>query len=104
MPGRPADLALPPQTQALHWQDPADPAAFIRDPSLSDPLWLNRIEARLAAHVHAEAAGDPLFYDLGDETGIADLAAAVGFRFLPGLARRRCATWLSRSRTPRSPR
>jgi len=69
--------------QALHRQSPADPAAFIRDPSLSDPVWLARIGGRLAAHVHAHAADRPLFYNLGDETGIADLAAPWDFDFSP---------------------
>jgi len=69
--------------QALHRQDPADPAAFIRDPSLSDPAWLARVGERLAAHVRAHAAEHPLFYALGDETGIADLAAPWDFDFSP---------------------
>ncbi len=56
-----------------------DPSAFIRDPGLSDPAWLDRIRDRLAATVHAAAADRPLFYNLADESGIADLAAAWDF-------------------------
>ena len=69
--------------QALHRQDPADPAAFIRDPSLSDPVWRARIADRLALQVWLHAADRPLFYSLGDETGIADLAAPWDFDFSP---------------------
>jgi hypothetical protein len=64
------------QAQARHRADRADPTVFLREPSLSDPIWLARIGARLAAHVRAFGAAQPLFYSLGDETGIADLTAA----------------------------
>ena len=53
-----------------------DPAAFMRQPGLSDPAWLARIRSRMADVVRAEGAGRPLFYNLGDEPGIGDLAAA----------------------------
>ncbi|MBN8890947.1 MAG: hypothetical protein BGP12_20415 [Rhodospirillales bacterium 70-18] len=59
--------------------NPADPAAFMRTPSLSDPAWLERIAQRLRAHGAAFAPLRPLYYSLGDETGIADLAAAWDF-------------------------
>jgi hypothetical protein len=60
---------------------PGDPAALRRDPSLSDPRWQQRIRARLSATVRANRPYHPLFYDLGDETGIADLAAYWDFDF-----------------------
>ncbi len=60
-----------------------DPAAFLRTPSLSDPHALAAIEARLATHARLFAPYHPLFYNLGDETGIADLAAAWDFDFSP---------------------
>ena len=73
--------------QARHQADRADPQLFWRAPSLSDPRWQARIAARLAAHVQATAAAPPLFYALGDETGIADLASAWDFdRSPPALA------------------
>ncbi len=81
-PGRPVTERFL-AARALHRRDPADPAAFIRDPSLSDPVWRARIADRLAATVHAHAADLPLFYSLGDETGIADLAAPWDFDFSP---------------------
>jgi hypothetical protein len=67
------------QVQARHQADRADASVFVRDPSLSDPDWLARIGARLAAHVRAFGADRPLYYSLGDETGIADLTAAWDF-------------------------
>ncbi len=55
---------------------PDDPSVFLREPGLSDPAFLARVRDRLAAVVRAEAPHGPLFYNLGDETGIGDLAAA----------------------------
>ncbi len=52
---------------------------FLRDPSLSDPVWLQRVQSRLLGVVHAAEADRPLFYNLGDETGIAELAAPWDF-------------------------
>jgi Beta-galactosidase len=62
-------------------RNPEDPALLERQPSLSDPNWQARIDARLAAHVHTFGRWHPLFYNLGDETGIADLAAPWDFDF-----------------------
>jgi Beta-galactosidase len=56
----------------------ADPAAVVRQPGLSDPAALSAVAHRLRAHVRALGAA-PLFYCLGDETGIADLTAAWDF-------------------------
>jgi hypothetical protein len=58
---------------------PRDRAAFIREPSLSDPQWLERIRVRLTRSVEALHAYRPLYYSLGDETGIGDLAAFWDF-------------------------
>jgi Beta-galactosidase len=65
--------------QARHRADPADDSVFRREPSLSDPAWLARIAARLAEHVRVLGPDRPLFYNLGDETGIADLTAPWDF-------------------------
>ena len=67
------------QAKALEARDPTDPAAFWRTPSLSDPRALQAVRERLAQHVRLFGPYRPLFYDLGDETGIADLAAAWDF-------------------------
>jgi len=71
------------ETKRLHRQEPANIAAFIRTPSLSDPAWLSRIALRLRQHVRAYAPYRPLYYNLADEAGIADLAAAWDFDFAP---------------------
>jgi Beta-galactosidase len=67
---------------ARHQADKADLAAFLRQPGLSDPAALAPIAARLRAHVQALGSA-PLYYDLGDETGIADLTAAWDFDLAP---------------------
>jgi len=51
-----------------------DLTAFHREPSLLDPVWLDRIRARLR-EIAAQEPG-ALFVNLADESGIADLAAA----------------------------
>jgi hypothetical protein len=58
-----------------------DMVAFRRVPSLSDPSWLARIRARLDRSVRAHSPYTPLYYSLGDETGIADLSAFWDFDF-----------------------
>ena len=55
--------------------DPSDPGVFVREPSLSDPAVIAGVQARLRALIQAQAADQPLFYNLADEAGIADLAA-----------------------------
>jgi hypothetical protein len=70
-------LALQRQIDA----NPDDKSVFIRHPSLSDPRALDRIKKRLADIVRIYAPDRPLFFDLGDETGIADLSAAWDFDF-----------------------
>ena len=57
--------------------------AFERTPSLSDPAALAAVAARLGAVVRSMDADRPLFYNLGDETGIADLSAAWDFDVSP---------------------
>ena len=57
-------------------QDPADTSIFVREPGLSDPAWLAAVAARLDKLARTYAADRPLFYNLADEPGICDLAAA----------------------------
>ena len=64
--------------------NPGDQSAFIRRPSLSDAHELLRIKNRITEFVRTFAPYRPLFFDLGDETGIADLSAAWDFDFSPG--------------------
>lgn len=56
--------------------DPADTSVFIREPSLSDPDWLARIDERLGNIVRSQSRYRPLYYNLADEAGVGDLAAA----------------------------
>src|SRR5215470_3323931 len=64
-------------------KDPSGKEAFKRDPSLSDPGWLTAIGERLAAAARSNAPYRPLFYNLGDEPGIADLSAFWDFDYSP---------------------
>jgi hypothetical protein len=67
--------------QSLYHDHPGDPSSFIRDPSLSDPTWLRKIDRRLRDAVKAYGPYRPLFYNLADEAGIADLSAYWDFDF-----------------------
>ncbi len=69
--------------EALHRQKPDDLTAFIREPSLSDPEWLAKVNARLIRDVRALRDYRPLYYSLGDETGIAELTKSWDFDFSP---------------------
>ena len=53
--------------------NPADAGVFVREPSLLD---LSAYQARLETVVRDQAPYRPLFYNLADEAGIGDLAAA----------------------------
>ena len=65
----------------LYQKDPASKEAFKRHPSLSDPAWLSKIHDRLTESVKRFSPYRPVFYDLGDESGVADLAAFWDFDF-----------------------
>jgi Beta-galactosidase len=78
--GRPADWRFA-EAKQRYWVNPGDRAAFIREPSLSNPEWLNKIHDRLIRSVRALHPYRPLYYSLGDETGIGDLAAFWDFDF-----------------------
>jgi hypothetical protein len=61
--------------QRRYQQNPGDYTALLRDPSFADPVWRKRICDRLISTVQAQMRYQPLYYSLGDETGIADLSA-----------------------------
>jgi hypothetical protein len=61
--------------------NPLDPAALVREPSLSDSKWLTKIRDRLMRVVSVQRPYRPLYYNLGDEAGVADLAAFWDFDF-----------------------
>jgi hypothetical protein len=69
------------EARRRHRENPADRTVWHREPSLSDPEWIATIRARLRATVQDQAPFRPFFYNLGDESGIADLAAAWDFDF-----------------------
>ncbi len=71
------------EVQHRYQQNPSDETALWRDPSFSDPVWQRKIRDRLTATVREESRHHPLYYNLGDETGIADLSAFWDFDFSP---------------------
>jgi hypothetical protein len=81
-PGHPVTWAFD-QVRTLAAHDPANPAIFQRQPSLSDANRLDAVRTRLMQHVQLFGPYRPLYYSLGDETGIADLAAAWDFDLGP---------------------
>ena len=82
LPGRDVNaLFIEAQRRAL--ADRTDLSVFVRTPSLSDTHWQQRIRDRLTATVQRQARYRPLYYSLGDETGIADLAAFWDFDLSP---------------------
>ena len=56
-----------------------DPTVFIREPSLSDPEWLHKVRDRLIRVVNTLHPYQPLYYNLADEPGTADLSAFWDF-------------------------
>ena len=70
--------------QQRYRANPDDESALWRDPSLADPMWQRRIRDRLIATVRGQMRYRPLYYSLGDETGIADLSAFWDFDLSPG--------------------
>jgi hypothetical protein len=61
--------------------NPASEQPFVRVPSLSNKAWLGVISRRLRTAVRAYAPYHPLFFNLADESGIADLTAFWDFDF-----------------------
>jgi Beta-galactosidase len=66
-----------------YWADPSDKTAFYRDPSLSNEEFIAKIARRLEEHVRLLRRYRPLYYCLGDEAGIGDLAAFWDFDLSP---------------------
>jgi hypothetical protein len=56
--------------------DPDGTGVFVREPGLSDPAWLAAVQERLEQVVRDQSRYRPLYYNLADEAGIGDLAAA----------------------------
>jgi Beta-galactosidase len=81
-PGKPVNWLFL-AAQARYLANPNDDTALYRDPSLLDTAWRKRIADRLTATVRTEKSFHPLYYSLGDETGIADLSAYWDFDLSP---------------------
>ena len=77
---RPTNWAFT-QTKELYKKDPSSKEALKRHPSLSDPAWIRKIHDRLVESARFWSPYRPVFYSLGDESGIADLAAYWDFDF-----------------------
>jgi hypothetical protein len=69
------------RAKELHKQDLSSMEPFKRHPSLSDPLWLQKVHDHLVEAARFWSPYRPFFYSLGDETGIADLAAYWDFDY-----------------------
>ncbi len=71
------------EAQARYRANPGNDTALFRDPPLLDPAWRTRIARRLTDTVAEQKSAHPLYYSLGDETGIADLSAYWDFDLSP---------------------
>ncbi|NUN03070.1 MAG: beta-galactosidase [Bryobacteraceae bacterium] len=69
------------QAKELYKKDRTSKEAFKRHPSLSDPVWVKRIHDRLVESARNHSPYRPVFYSLGDESGVADLASYWDFDF-----------------------
>lgn len=67
------------EAKELYKRNPLDIRALLRDPSLSDPAWLQEIRGRLIWTVETYAPYRPLFFNLADEPGIAQTASFWDF-------------------------
>jgi hypothetical protein len=81
-PGRPVNWRFDEAKRRYH-DNPQDPAVLFREPSLSDPNWLDIVAERLGNTVGALKRYRPLFYNMADEPGIGDLAAFWDFDLSP---------------------
>ena len=77
---RPYNFALL-QAKALYKQDPSSKEGLKRHPSFSDPQWLDKIHDRMVGAAQVYSPYRPLFYNLADESGIAELAGFWDFDF-----------------------
>jgi hypothetical protein len=67
------------QARQGHQREPNSLEPFRRHPSLNDREWLDAIHDRLVETARFYSPYRPVFYSLGDETGIGELAAAWDF-------------------------
>lgn len=79
-PDRPYNWALL-QAKDLYRRDPSSKEALKRHPSFADPQWLTKIHDRLVESARTFSPYRPIFYNLADESGIAELAGFWDFDF-----------------------
>jgi Beta-galactosidase len=79
-PDRPYNSALL-RAKDLYKKDPSGLEGLKREPSFSDPAWLTKIHDRLVESTKKYAPYRPIFYNLADESGIAELAGFWDFDF-----------------------
>ncbi len=77
---RPHDWSLL-QAQKLYESDPSSREGLKRHPSFNDPAWIAKIHDRAVETARAYAPYRPLYYNLADESGIAELASFWDFDF-----------------------
>ncbi len=81
------------QLKEVWKKDPNNREAFKRHPSFWDPVWRERVHDRLVESAKRFSPYRPFFYSLGDESGIADLAAFSDFDF-SDISLERMRDWL----------
>jgi hypothetical protein len=69
------------RAKELYKSDRSSKQALKREPSLADPAWLNAVRERATKSAQVYAPYRPVFYNLGDESGIAELAGFWDFDF-----------------------
>jgi hypothetical protein len=79
--------------KALYQKDRSKKDAFLRQPCLSDPAAIAAAAAAVRKAVESQMRFKPIFYDLADEAGVADLVSAWDFDFSPA-ALDAMRTWL----------
>jgi Beta-galactosidase/Beta-galactosidase trimerisation domain len=77
---RPYNYALL-EAKALYKKDPSSKEGLKRHPSFSDPAWLSAIHDRAVSSARTYSPYRPIFYNLSDESGIAELAGFWDFDF-----------------------
>ena len=79
-PDRPYNFELLNQRKRYK-EDPSSKESLKRHPSFLDPAWLSKIQQRLTEATRIYAPYRPIFYNLADESGIAELAGFSDFDF-----------------------
>ncbi len=79
-PDRPYNWSLL-QAKELYRRDPSSTEGLKRHPSFCDPHWISLIQDRLVQTARTYSPYRPIFYNLADESGIAELAGFWDFDY-----------------------